>query len=169
MTVKSAKKPIFLAIIIIILLGYSLVAAEDGPLTAEKSKHSPTGALLRSAVFPGWGQLYNKKYIKAVIIGAGESVLIYQTAWHWHKTSTYKDLYINAEAGSDARRDYFYKFDSYRDLRNQYIWFLGLTVFYSMFDAYVDAHLQNFDIDLTPEFDPEQENLTLWLKVGLKY
>jgi hypothetical protein len=169
MTAKNAKKPFFLAIALVILLGFSPVAAEDTPAEKEKPKHSPTGALLRSAAFPGWGQLYNKKYIKAAIIGVGESVLIYQTAWYWNKTSTYKDLYINAEAGTEARRDYFYQFDRYRDLRNQYIWFLGLTVFYSMFDAYVDAHLKNFDIDLTPDFDPERENLTLWLKVGFKY
>lgn len=169
MTVKNPKKPFFLAIVLILMLGFGPLAAENRLAEQTKHRHSPSGALLRSAALPGWGQLYNKKYIKAIIIGGGESILIYQTAWHWHKTSKYKDLYLKAEVDSDARRDYFYKFDSYRDLRNQYIWFLGLTIFYSMFDAYVDAHLRNFDIDLTPDFDPEQENLTLWLKVGIKY
>lgn len=158
-----------MAITLIILVGYIPLKAENETAERDKLKHSPTGALLRSAAFPGWGQLYNKKYIKAAIIGVGESILIYQTAWYWDKTSKYKDIYLNAETDSDLRREYFYKFDSHRDLRNQYIWFLGLTVFYSMFDAYVDAHLKNFDVDLTPDFDPERENLTLWFKVGLKY
>ena len=122
---------------------------------------------MRSAVLPGWGQLYNKKYIKAAIIGLGESILIYQTAWHWDKTSEYRKLYLNDT--SDMRINHYYQFDRYRDLRNQYIWFLGLTIFYSMFDAYVDAHLRNFDIDLTPDFNQEGENLTLWLRLSYRY
>ncbi|HED08391.1 MAG TPA: hypothetical protein ENI57_09775, partial [Ignavibacteria bacterium] len=29
---------------------------------------SPMGAVLRSAILPGWGQIYNESYIKAPII-----------------------------------------------------------------------------------------------------
>lgn len=33
--------------------------------------HSPKGALLRAAVLPGWGQFYNRQYVKIPVVWAG--------------------------------------------------------------------------------------------------
>ena len=68
---------------------------------------------------------------------------------------------------TETRASKYIQFDRYRDLRNQHLWFLGITIFYSMFDAYVDAHLKNFKIDLTPDFDSSGEDVAMWLT--LKY
>ena len=40
---------------------------------------------------------------------------------------------------------YFRSFQLHEDNRNAYLWFLAGAVFVSMWDAYVDAHLYNFD------------------------
>src|SRR6185503_5464645 len=52
-------------------------------------KHSPRAATLRSAIIPGWGQAYNKKYWKIPIIygalGTTAAIFIYNL-------KTYKQL-----------------------------------------------------------------------------
>jgi len=40
--------------------------------TVKVSVKSPTGAMIRSLLFPGWGQLYNKKYFKAILVFGAE-------------------------------------------------------------------------------------------------
>ena len=39
----------------------------------------------------------------------------------------------------------FEKYESARDSRNLKMWFLAAAIFYSMFDAYVDAQLSDFE------------------------
>jgi len=41
----------------------------------------------------------------------------------------------------------FAKYENALDRRGSFSWFFAAAVFYSMFDAYVDAHLSNFDQD----------------------
>ncbi len=118
---------------------------------------SPTGAMLRSMAFPGWGQLYNKKYLKAMIVFGGETFLVVQAVRYWGKTDEWFDRYTSTE--DDALRFQYYnnEYLFHKDRRNLYLYFSGLAIFLSMVDAYVDAHLANFDIDITPPFDPENE------------
>jgi hypothetical protein len=168
MAKKRFKLAYFTLVLALVFAISPLSAQENADSTEAKNRKSPTGALLRSLALPGWGQLYNQKYLKAGIIGIGESLLIYQTVYYYGRTNTYRDLYQN-ETDTELRQQYFNQFDSYRDLRNQHIWFLAITVFYSMFDAYVDAHLAGFDIDLTPTLDEQTHNTTLWLKLNYRY
>ncbi len=166
---KISKKYLIVVLLGILILTSSVsLSAQDSVVIEKRKKHSPTGALLRSLVVPGWGQLYNDKYIKAGIIAGLETFLIYQTAYYWERTSTYEDLYTS-DTNDVSRYDKFLQYDRYRDLRNQHIWFLGITVFYSIFDAYVDAHLKNFDVDITPDFDDDRQDLTLWLNISINY
>ncbi len=161
---------LILTVILIVTIAFATghLNAQDNSPAEGGNSHSPTGALLRSMAVPGWGQLYNGKYVKAAIIGIGESLLIYQTAYYWRRSDKYQDLYLN-EDDPELRLSKFQQFDRYRDLRNQHIWFLGITVFYSMFDAYVDAHLKNIDVDLSPGFDDQSDELTLWLSITYRY
>lgn len=145
-------------------MGLAQEQAKSDP-TESLKRYSPTGALLRSVAVPGWGQFYNQSYIKTAVIGGLESFLIYQVVYYWKRASKYEDLYVNDTTASKSEK--FIQFDKYRDLRNQHLWFLGITMFYSMFDAYVDAHLKNFNIDLTPEFDARREDLTVWLTLSI--
>src|SRR5215467_14408397 len=64
----------------------SLPAAKVDSLI--KAQHSPRKAAIRSAIIPGWGQIYNKKYWKVPIVwGAlGITAKIFAT-----NVQTYKD------------------------------------------------------------------------------
>ena len=109
-------------------------------------KKNPTAAMLRSLVVPGWGQFYNGKWFKGIIIAGAEVGLVANAIVlnQWAK-----------EAETEDER-YFYL-----DNRNLSFWILGATILYSMADAYVDAHLFNFDEspELTFFFRRESEPL----------
>ena len=115
-------------------------------------RRSPTGALLRSMVFPGWGQLYNRKYIKSLIVLAGEGYCIVEAIRNWDLADQAYDRFVQEE-DAGLRSLYYYDYDFYQDRRNLFLWLSGLAIFISMIDAYVDAHLANFDIDITPPFE----------------
>jgi hypothetical protein len=91
---------------------------------------SPTVALLRSAFLPGLGQLYNGQKLKALVVVGGEAALIWGVVFY-HRMA------------DQSTEDYAKTF--YQDYRNRYTWFLILAHLVNMLDAYVDAHLWNFD------------------------
>jgi len=124
--------------------------------TAVKKKHDPKVATFRSAVLPGWGQIYNKKYWKLPIIyGAlGTTVGVF-----FYNIKTYNILrqaVIYRAAGDSASVDPQYQAYSteslrgYRNILRQnidysvlvFLAFWGLNVV----DATVDAHLKAFDV-----------------------
>ena len=99
----------------------------DSSLTATKS---PTGAMLRSLFVPGWGQFYNDKWFKALVIGGTEIGLV--------ANAVYQNQ-MAAKANDPLEREW------YIDNRNLSYWWLLGTILFSMADAYVDAHLYHFD------------------------
>ena len=104
---------------------------------------SPTGALFRSLLIPGWGQLSNKKYIKAGIVITAEVALIGSIVHYAKKASDAKKAYLGEEDETEKIR----LFAEYQDAENDrslFGWYLGTLIFLSMFDAFVDAHLADF-------------------------
>ena len=112
-------------------------AQKDSTRKVTLNKKSPKGAMIRSLVFPGWGQWYNEQKIKAVLVFSLESFLLRLSVYYPHKAA-------NSVSGSQA--ELFYK-----DKRNlTYLWIGGFTLL-SMLDAYIDAHL--YDFDSGPDLD----------------
>ena len=107
-------------------------------------KANPSGALFRSMAFPGWGQVYNKKYVKAVIIAGLEAYLINGLYTNWKDANRHKDNFTGSFDDPEYQAIEFAEYEDALDRRGAFTWFLAATVFYSMFDAYVDAHLSNF-------------------------
>jgi hypothetical protein len=106
---------------------------------------SPTVALFKSLLIPGWGQLSNRQYIKAGIAVGLETTLIGAVIHHARKASDAKKAYENPPDTAVATAFLLYKrYDDAREKRNLYSWFAGAAIFWSMFDAYVDAHLAKF-------------------------
>ncbi len=120
----------------------STKAKVSEPDTLMKGK-SPTGALLRSVVFPGGGQFYNRKYLKGIVVFGTEATFITLAAVDWSRMSPHKKNFQNP-----SYPDRYWEFDQYRfyeDRRNLFLWITAGVVFLSMFDAYVDAQLYHFD------------------------
>jgi len=107
---------------------------------------SPTMTMFKSVLLPGWGQAANRKYVKAGAVLIVESYFIYKWIAYARKTSDWREKWRSAPI--ELKGPYFAKYTDYRDTRNSFIWYTGLTVFLSMFDAYVDAHLLHFPKDI---------------------
>jgi hypothetical protein len=124
-------------------------------------KKSPTGALLRSVVFPGGGQFYTHKYLKGLVVLGTETTFLTLAAIEWSRANTHKRNFQNSSYLYSERLWEFDQYQFYEDRRNLFLWITAGVVFLSMFDAYVDAQLYNFDkeevrdlpISLVPEFN----------------
>jgi hypothetical protein len=132
---------IFIALILATII--SNVSKGQNADSLQVRKTNPKGALFRSAFVPGWGQFYNRKYIKGTIIAGGEGYLIYGIAKYWRETNKHRS---NFEHSTDPlyQASEFALYNNARDKRNLRLWIISATIFYSMFDAYVDAQLSDF-------------------------
>jgi hypothetical protein len=117
--------------------------------------HSPTKAILYSAVIPGLGQAYNKKYWKIPVIYAGIGVLIYSIDFNQKNYSTFKDAFIKRTDGDSTTTDDYprYTDDNLKTLfqyyrRNRDLSYILISTLYvlNILDAYVDAELFYFDV-----------------------
>jgi len=95
-------------------------------LLSDNSLKSPWGAVARSAVLPGWGQIYTDHYVKAAIALSVNGLLIYQIYNYEMKWREEKN-------------------EGYRAKRNLYTWYFSLAYLLTLVDAYVDAYLYKFD------------------------
>ena len=155
--------------------------------TALSKKHSPKVAIFRSAVLPGWGQAYNKKYWKIPIVyGAlGTTVVVFlsniKTYNELRKAVIYKsdtipgnDLLIPVEFRNFRVQDLQYYRNAYRQYIDYSVLVFILIWGLNVVDAAVDAHLQAFDVssDLSlkvkPGFDYQTNTSGLSLVLTLK-
>ena len=132
--------------------------------------HNPKIAALRSALIPGWGQAYNKKYWKIPIIygalGVTAGVFFYnlktykllrQAVIYRSDTIASNDLLIDprfiplSTESIRSYRNYYRQNIDYSVLVFLVFWGLNIV------DAVVDAHLKSFDVS---------NSLTLKIKPG---
>ncbi|HSH20507.1 MAG TPA: DUF5683 domain-containing protein [Draconibacterium sp.] len=154
----------------------------DVPLDAEEI-HSPKKATIYSAILPGLGQAYNKKYWKIPLIYAGFGTIGYFIGWNNGFYSTYKLAYSDLTDGDPNTTSYldldaakYYDLENPTDYdnfktglskqsdyyrRNRDLLIIGMIGFYGLniIDASVDAHLFDFDIseDLTMNWQPAMQ------------
>jgi len=138
-------------------------------------------ALWLAMVFPGGGQIYNRKYWKLPIVYGGFVGCAYALSWNNKMYKDYSQAYldimdndpttqsyedfippsISIEGQEERFKEIFRKRkDIYRRQRDLSIFcFIGVYVL-SIIDAYVDAELSNFDIskDLTLRVEPTTFN-----------
>jgi len=110
---------------------------------------SPWKAVVLSAILPGLGQLYNESYWKLPIIAAIGGSLGFLFFYNNSKFLDYRDLYANSQTNGNLNGDDRYKRlrESYRDLRDQNLLYFAMFYLVNLADAYVDAHLYDFNVD----------------------
>lgn len=135
----------------------------------EKYKPDPIKAIWMGAIIPGFGQIINRKYWKLPLVYGGFMGFAYAISWNSSRYNSYKNAYRDISDNDPATNSYLdilpegvtietlggeerYKqilnsrqdfFHRYRDLSIILsIGYYGLV----LLDAYVDAHLYDFDI-----------------------
>jgi hypothetical protein len=110
---------------------------------------SPWGAVLRSAIIPGLGQFYNKSYWKIPVVWGFLGWCGYYWIQNNNSYKQYRDLYsqnINSDINPSTLDFYHKAREFYKDQRDQFAVYIGLTYFLTLVDAYVDAQLFDFDV-----------------------
>ena len=151
----------------------------DSLITAVKAEFVPDSkkAMWLAIVFPGGGQIYNRKYWKLPLIYGGFMGCVYALSWNNMMYRDYSKAYIDImdddpntksyEAfipkGYDINKNLTRIQDLFRRKKNYYRRYRDLSMFcmigvyaLSIIDAYVDAELSSFDIskDLSMKVRP---------------
>lgn len=145
----------FLFVIIIFLSSLSLFAQSDEDTLITEKKidkkiemtKSPMGAVWRTMIFPGVGQIYVESYWKAPIFAIGAGTLLY---FIFDNHIQFSDFQNQIESMNESDPDYFLiqnQRDFYLDNRDRSILFLAGVYLLASIDAYVGAHLYDFEVD----------------------
>ena len=152
----------------------------DSTILLGKSEFKPDSkkAVIYSAIFPGLGQLYNRKYWKLPIIFGGALGLTYAITWNGSRYNEYSEAYKDLVLGTGRSYENYLRpgqtADSYpggrealqsalkrkKDFfrRNRDLAIIASVGVYAlcMIDAYVDAQLYDFDMsqDLSMRIQP---------------
>lgn len=158
-------------ILILLLQSFGIAQEDTTSIKNENSadtvfvmQKSPWGAVLRSAIIPGWGQIYNESYIKAPIVWGIFGALVAVWIWNNHKYSDSQNLYLQNlnNPNPQVPNSYRNNRDFYRDQRDLVSIYIGLAYFLNLVDAYVDAQL--FDFSVNENYRTGQNMLNLRIK-----
>lgn len=167
------NKPIYTIFItsVLICIVLSTTTAQNPSDNSEKNilsntkeqVHSPHKATMYSAVVPGLGQVYNKKYWKLPIIYGLAGVFIYSFDFNNNQYNKYKNAYAEFDAGEInsfegyTNKDIILRLKDYhRRNRDLNVIVLAGVYMLNIIDATVDAHLFDYDIsdDLSLNLQP---------------
>ena len=156
-------------IISIIALVISLKSyAQDQEIDFDKlDPTAPSKAAFYSAVFPGLGQGFNKKYWKIPIVYAAIGTSVYSYDFNQKKYWDYRNAYKSRKAG--------YKNDPYQNLildddrlldgaefhkKNRDLSMVFIVGFYilNILDANIDAHLKQYNVNESLTIKPYINN-----------
>ncbi len=161
------------------LYGFQVVAKDS-----IDKKITPKGAMIRSLILPGWGQLYVKKPVKSLLFFSLE-------AYHGYMAYKLTDEYHYVDETIEMMGDYTWStldlgnqrqtiidstgFDigtnarNLKRMRNKYYWWCLGFYLIGMLDSYVDAHLISFpnkNIELSAIIDRREFGINLSCKLG---
>ncbi|HEY8690442.1 MAG TPA: DUF5683 domain-containing protein [Chitinophagaceae bacterium] len=156
-------------------------------LDTSAKKFNPKVATFRSAILPGWGQAYNKKYWKIPIIyGAlGITASIFNYNLKTYKALRQAIIYrSDTVIANDALIDPRFinlSTEAIRSYRNSYRQNVDYSVLFflvfwglNVVDATVDAHLKAFDVSdnisftIKPGYNPNYNNGSVTLVFSFK-
>lgn len=170
----------------------SVAAPVKKDSVVKKEPHSPRKATIRSAIIPGWGQIYNKKYWKVPLVygalGTTVGVFAYNIKWYNRTRYAYKIAYQIQQTGLTTGKDQVYPElvpllaypESLKSYRNQFRQSVDYSVLFfllawglNVVDATVDGHLKDFNVDedlsfrINPGYSPMANTTGLSLVVNI--
>lgn len=172
----------------------STMVRQPNPNAARVFVPDPIRAVWMSALCPGLGQIYNRRYWKLPIVVGGFMGLGYGASWNNGmladytraytdimdndpSTNSYMDFFPPNTQESSLNHDWLVRTlksrkDYYRRNRDLCIICMVGVYMLAMVDAYVDASLSNFDIspDLSMQVAPAliQDNMSRWPSLGIQ-
>ncbi len=160
------KHLIKISIIAFLLLqvGYSQQDSAQSNTTSKGDttfvmQKSPWGAVLRSAILPGWGQFYNHSYLKIPVVWGVLGWLGYE----WYQNNKFykqlQDLY-----NQTGNSEYLGYKTQYQDQRDLFAIYFGLAYVLNLVDAYVDAELFDFSVKQNTLTNSPMLNMRINLK-----
>ncbi|AWK03825.1 hypothetical protein HYN56_06130 [Flavobacterium crocinum] len=173
-------------IILFLFLGLTTIfAQEKGKIVLNDSLKSetidplrPSKAAFYSAILPGLGQVYNKKYWKVPLVYGAIGTSTYLYIDNQKKYHLYRDEYKNRLEGLPSKNPSLAELDENRLLRiqkgyqrNRDLSSLFMVGFYilNIIDANIDAALSQFNVDENLAFKPAviKNDITLKNDFGL--
>jgi hypothetical protein len=165
----------------------TLVAAAPAAAQAPDRAGDPGGALWRSLVVPGWGQLHNGQPTRAAVALGAVGGMVTLTVVIDHRYRLYRRAFLYASFQNDPESPY----EAFRDdwlrtgarspaatrvvrdnlRRNRDLAIIGTAAVYALqaLEAYVSAHLLEFDVgeDLSVRVIPTPDGPAAHLIVRL--
>ncbi|MFB0516244.1 MAG: DUF5683 domain-containing protein [Candidatus Neomarinimicrobiota bacterium] len=135
---RSPRCPLLVLVLVLVLLqSIGGQTPETQPASSDTLQRvpNPRTALLLGLI-PGGGQIYNRAWLKSILVIAAQGYYAYQFQQS-------RDHYNHYEPSLPHSQNY------YLDMRNKYAWRSLLVYLLGMMDAYVDAHLSTFPPDTT--------------------
>jgi Family of unknown function (DUF5683) len=188
------RKFLFIFTVLLLLAGMGISQSIQADTVISKkenpqpvSKHSPSKAAIRSALLPGLGQAYNKKYWKIPIVYGALAVpvytYVYNKNWYDKTREAYEIKFYNDTSRYDEIDDQLKPLseESLRAYRNEFRQSMDISILafiivwgLNVVDAAVDAHLKDFDIsdNLSMKISPGHSEMagtngvSLILKIG---
>jgi hypothetical protein len=147
--------------------GTTVIQSDTTVAQVDTTLRTPQKATMYSAILPGLGQVYNKKYWKVPIIyGAGGAFVYFTIYWHT-KYKKFRDAFLDGYGQPDPPpvlidgRLYDYDVlprgrDGYRRWRDLCILGTAAIYFLNIIDAMIDAHFFYYDVsdDLSLRIGP---------------
>lgn len=120
----------------------------------KKRSNSPRKALLYSAAFPGFGQIYNRKYWKLIVIYGGGALLGLEMNRQHQRFLQFRDEFVKKSQDPNYEAVFNLTAENLKTIKDQakrdrdFMIIMSVLVYgLQMVDANVDAHLMDFDLD----------------------
>ena len=129
----------------------------------------PTVAALLSAAIPGAGQIYARKWWHAPIFIAGEAYCLWRAYEFGHQADSLWDLRSQLDPEGEQYAAVGEQFSNAAQNRNSFLWLFAGAKFLDIVDAYVCAHLYNFEekvnVPLEVKLEPAAEGFKFALTI----
>lgn len=138
---------------------------------AEEKLISPVGAMVRSAIFPGWGQIYSRRYFRSgfIVLGIGGSAvgaLLAERSFR-NRYNAYATL-ANLEPDNEEGVLASYEYANQRYKLRMFFLYAGVGLWlYSVIDSYVSANFYNATAQIRSiQHDADEIEKKLGIQVG---